>query len=453
MIEACLKRKIVNKFLKKYKPKKWNSIIPSLLEIAILNLYHIYKRTFYSEDDLIEIIENLKSKAINNVSNPSKIKQFRNDYNSDIYDCFLRNRNSHRSYSKKAKNINELNVYTNYNIDNKIIHYYNRSSEVTPIKRLINNDSEKEENLNTNKFKKFWKLDKEINGHKDNVKLIKSNNVSTKKSINYNTIDISNINRGDKTYLSNNNSIFLDDNNNEKEYIKVNKVQKMKKLKNDRISVENLNYNNTYYKDMSKEINDKINKNSRIQKINKLKQDDILLTNYNQRNINEDQVRKNNYTNNFFLNKQKNLYNKKSKNRINNFSYSFIRETDNAINKSKKIRNLYNKNMKKISMRDIRNKQFLSVRNNMINDENEGHNKKELINDDIRNDNNENIDDININNIRKKNKNKRKFKFIPESKKNNIINYNSFNNDIHSKNKTFINQPDFFLKPQTRKEI
>ena len=79
MIESCLKRNIVNKFLKKYKPKKWNSIIPSLLEIGILYLHNTYKILFYSEDDLSKIIEKLKFKNTTNPVNHSKILQFRND--------------------------------------------------------------------------------------------------------------------------------------------------------------------------------------------------------------------------------------------------------------------------------------------------------------------------------------------------------------------------------------
>ena len=90
-----------------------------------------------------------------------------------------------------------------------------------------------------------------------------------------------------------------------------------------------------------------------------------------------------------------------------------------------------------------------------MNDENDDIINNELITDDMRNDNKENIDDINIyetfritTNI---NKNRRKFKLITENKKSNIINYNSFNNDINSKNKTFINDPFFFVKATNKK--
>ena len=62
MLELCSKNKIIFNFLKNYKQKKWNNIIPSLLEIAILNLYTSFKRFIFSEEDLSLIIENLKSK-------------------------------------------------------------------------------------------------------------------------------------------------------------------------------------------------------------------------------------------------------------------------------------------------------------------------------------------------------------------------------------------------------
>ena len=52
MIEACLKSKIISKFLKNYKEKKWNTIIPSLLEIAILYLSNSINKIYYSENYL-----------------------------------------------------------------------------------------------------------------------------------------------------------------------------------------------------------------------------------------------------------------------------------------------------------------------------------------------------------------------------------------------------------------
>ena len=123
-MEICLKNKIIFNFLENYKQKKWINIIPSLLEIAVLNLYTSFKRYVFSEEELSLIIENLKTKY-----NPPSLlekkfnqKKIINKNNKEILDInipkfrknmklyFLQNqlnerKDSHRSYSKKAKNI------------------------------------------------------------------------------------------------------------------------------------------------------------------------------------------------------------------------------------------------------------------------------------------------------------------------------------------------------------
>ena len=133
LLESCLRRKTIYQFLRSYKQKKWNNIIPSLLEIAILNLNNQFKQNYYSEKDLAFIIKKLHSNNKINESYYDISPNLRNTFTS--YESFNNERN--RSFSKKAKNINELNIYTNYNFDNKVIHYYNRNSKATPIKRLF----------------------------------------------------------------------------------------------------------------------------------------------------------------------------------------------------------------------------------------------------------------------------------------------------------------------------
>lgn len=451
MIESCLKRKIVFKFLKKYKQKKWNSIIPSLLEIAILNLYNSFKRAFFSEEDLSEIIQNLKTKKNNYEHNLCKEQKFNieDDLDLDICDFSIKKRNSHSIFSKKAKNINELNIYTNYNIDNKTIHYYNKSSEISPIKRLINY-SETEGSNQSNRFKKFRKLDKVLQG--DNAKNKKNNNTSKNALINYNTIDISNTYRGKKTFFSNNNSIFLENTNNDKEYIKVNKIEKFQKLRSNKNSIEDINNSNKYLKENITEIKDKkdvIIKNSRTERLNNLNSENLCLTNFNKRKMNEQKDK--NYKNiNDFINKMpKHFYNKTANNSINHIHTQKDSEFNSAI-RNRIIKNIYNKiNIKKITMREIKKKQFSNIKKNILKDENDSKSKNKLINDDIKCDNIENIDDININSNltsdTKKSKRKNNFE-LNKKKTNNIINYNSFNNDKNSKNKTFINDPYFFIK-------
>ena len=449
MIESCLKRKIVYKFLKKYKQKKWDTIIPSLLEIAVLYLYNTLKRAYYSEDDLLKIIKNLRSKNIINEINRNQEQQFTVQENFDTCNSFERKRFANRSFSKKTKNINELNIYTNYNIDNKIIHYYNKSSEATPIKRLINY-SKKEVNEISNLDKKYHVLDKILKN--ENIKTIKNKNISNNNTINYNIIDIISPHRKENKYLTTNNSIFIENDNIDKEYIKVNKIPIAKKIKINKISAEDIKCSNKYSKEVIDEQNQKIgeiNKKSLALKLNTLNEEELFLTNYNQKNINIENEIKNKNANNLYLSKQRNLHSKTANNSINNFfktDFSFA-------NRKKLINNENNKKLiKKMIIKEIRKKQFSNINKIFIDDDNK-HKKTELMDDEIEIDNNENIDDINITSIQDNNDivSKKLNLKLNKKQKSSTINYNSFNKNKNTKNQTFINDPNFFIKRSLHK--
>ena len=56
-----MKYKTIKNFLLNYNESSWSRLIPSLLEIAILNLHISFKTYFFSEKDLENIINDLKS--------------------------------------------------------------------------------------------------------------------------------------------------------------------------------------------------------------------------------------------------------------------------------------------------------------------------------------------------------------------------------------------------------
>ena len=60
MLEACLRNKVIRDFLNLYKQSRWQKLIPSLIEIAILNLNSSFNTLFFSEEDIHSIIEDLK---------------------------------------------------------------------------------------------------------------------------------------------------------------------------------------------------------------------------------------------------------------------------------------------------------------------------------------------------------------------------------------------------------
>ena len=60
MLETCLNNKIIRDFLNNYKQSQWKKLIPSLIEIAILNLNSSFHTDIFSEEDIKNIIDDLK---------------------------------------------------------------------------------------------------------------------------------------------------------------------------------------------------------------------------------------------------------------------------------------------------------------------------------------------------------------------------------------------------------
>ena len=324
MFEICMKNKIIFDFFKNFKQKKWNNIINSLLEIAILNLYTSFKRYIFSEEDLYLIIENLKLKYNFPLSNERNFKakkivknnnketididipKFRKNLKLHLHEYINGRKDSYRSYTKNAKNINELNIYSNH--EKKKIHYYNKSGEVTPIKGLINYN-ETDVSQAESKYKNIFKINKLNKRHKkDNIKSINIGG-KDKKVIDYNTVDHSDCVNNTyesifnicKNFNQNMNYSFSIDYNKNKRYIKVNKNNSNKKLIDINYNNNNNNNNNNdkgymkkdnyFYLKNNKDINSKTSKINKILKykmINnnkKFKNGINLLTNFNQKQI------------------------------------------------------------------------------------------------------------------------------------------------------------------------
>ena len=498
MIEICLKNKIIYNFLQNYKKKKWNNIIPSLLEIAILNIYNSFKRYIFSEEDLSLILENLKLKYNlpqlsigNNMKSKQKlnINKSENEAN-DInisklsknlkHHYFNERKESYRSYTNKAKNINELNIY-NIN-ENKKIHYYNNSSKISPRKKLINYN-ETEISLGENRYKNIFKITM------PNRRLIKSNYNSINKKnriLDYYMLDnsdpanntyqnISNLYKNNHQHINYSFSIDL----NKKNYIKVNKNNSNKKIIGNNKKIIEKEYlmekNNYYYTNKLNEKNGKINKIKNktikyniINNLNKkIKNKFNLFTNFNQKanpiisiqdeNKNSFNLNQANYqekmnqknipkkiNNSLFHNSPKRKYTEfKVLTKLQNYNNSIIKSAQTSVNKnnSKEIKSVQfaniKKNIKNINLRNLLNKERRTDISREINDD---------INNTIAN-----VNDIsysrysnnlfkkgqsivNSNNIRKK-----------------IINYNSFNKNKNEKKAVFLNDPLSFKNSRTKK--
>ena len=60
MLETCLNNKIIGDFLNNYQQSRWQKLIPSLRELAILNLNSSCHTVIFSGEDIINIIDELK---------------------------------------------------------------------------------------------------------------------------------------------------------------------------------------------------------------------------------------------------------------------------------------------------------------------------------------------------------------------------------------------------------
>ena len=499
MLETCLKNRIVFDFLSYYKQKKWINIIPSLLEIAVLNLYTSFKRHIFSEEDLSLIIENLKLKYNQSLQKEKnlkpkklvnknkkdileKIPKFRKNLKLNLPDYINGRRDSYRSYTKNVKNINELNIY-NTN-ENKKIRYYNKSTEVTPIKGLINYN-ETDVSQGEIKIKNIFKLNtlnKQLN--ENNFKKLDFNN--NKMIDHHNTIDhsdyINNTYQNLFNIYNNNsnqdiNNSFSIEKNNHKKYIKVNKNRSNKKLVGNNHNNEksyiiqknnNLNYNK--HKETSARVN-KVNKLLKYKMINnyntKNKNKSNLFTNFNRKQI----LKKDEIKNNFNLNNT-NYYRDKVHSKISN---TLINKEVNHIvlqnsphKKNCDFKNLTELQRYKLSqisknknIGDSKNIQFANIKKNfkelnLRNLFNKERKTENISNKEIMIDINNTLDNVNDINYSKYNhilfKNCRTIT-NKESKNKKIINYNSFNNDVNVKKSIFLNDPSIFIKSDKTKKL
>ena len=416
MIEICLKHKIIYDFLKNYKQKKWNTIIPSLIEISILNLYNSFKKLLFSEEELLLIIENLKIKnskshsVLKELSHKEETLKKINDESYDIGIRLLRKKlklnlndkseelkESYRSFTKKARNINQLNIYTN---DNKRINIYNKnnkSTDFTPAQTLTNyNETETEQtepkfrnNMNSklnynNRLNKSFQFkfrdDNLIKGNKPDkiknqfktinnnfdIQLIENNQKDNLDYININDKYQSKFNIYNNINHNINYSLSIDNNN--KKYIKVHKNNSNNKIKKYNIG-EKLNINkDNYYTNKRKEMNSN--------EIYKIQNEKNRVINNKSNNISSFTLHHNNYYTRPMMKEDEN----KEKISLNNTNYYMSKKAKKILNKTidntiinnsptkrhfrlqKFKSNLLNRS--KHSLREFRNNQFPNIKKN-----------------------------------------------------------------------------------------
>ena len=176
MLETCLNNKIIRDFLNNYKQSRWKKLIPSLIEIAILNLNSSFHTDIFSEEDIKNIIEDLK---INQNQNQEDTQQKKlKKENNHSYVIFAKPSNQWRTADGGVPPISgnkdkefffdnsSLTNYSKYNKDNKeiarenIINKKQIKNAKSKIKEQVENDKKNYYNKRNGDNNEFYKKNK-----------------------------------------------------------------------------------------------------------------------------------------------------------------------------------------------------------------------------------------------------------------------------------------------------
>ena len=167
MLEEILENKIIYEFLTLYDHSFWKKLIPSLLEIAILNLKSSFNTLIFSEQDIDSIIHDLKVKK--------KIIPNFNKKPKSIKDTEKEKEKEHIIYYKPSTEWRTIEGWGEP--DNLIHHRYCHSWKYSN-KRKQKHLKRKKKNFVDNDERNYYYTSSENN-------LINNNNINTKKRVNY----------------------------------------------------------------------------------------------------------------------------------------------------------------------------------------------------------------------------------------------------------------------------
>ena len=200
MLETCLNNKIIRDFLKNYKQSQWQKLIPSLIEIAILNLNSSFHTLIFTESDIKNILDELKLNQNSNIPNTPNTNNNRNS-NSNIPNKqnFNNSKKGHIIFSKPSDKWRTADggippiqgvAKKNENLDHEI--YFENTSltnnskysrdnkdlikENIMNKRIIKNTQSKIKEQIENDRRQYYNKMNAMNGKNNNIKPIEKIN-------------------------------------------------------------------------------------------------------------------------------------------------------------------------------------------------------------------------------------------------------------------------------------
>ena len=82
MIENCLRHKIIRDFLSHYTENRWKDLIPSLIEIGILNLQKSFNKILFTNEEIKKVLRHLQ---ISQIEKDKEKNRKRKKENEDIF--------------------------------------------------------------------------------------------------------------------------------------------------------------------------------------------------------------------------------------------------------------------------------------------------------------------------------------------------------------------------------
>ena len=357
MLENCLRHKLIRDFLKNYTEKRWKDIIPSLIQIGILNLQKSFNRIVFTIDELKMVLYHLQ------ISQIEKDKERNKEKENNIKDMFKDNREKieKHSYSRdkdkerEKENIikNYLKLYErskspksysniNYNGNNKIVNCHNNTQKMKKIE-IINSNQDKIKSCNETINEDKYNIRNDYNHFKSNASIDFKNQSNKQKNRNFKKINIDrNKNKNFQRQLDKISYAISYDKDLRPESISK-KINKNNNTNINNIKTEcNYNINSKFVDSSEKKHNSKI-KNNKINYLN------LNLNNINRINIMKNIKRKHynlekSNLNNKVIQSYENQKNKFFK-KINKGDKFLIKKNKDKKHYNNKVSNSYNRNI------------------------------------------------------------------------------------------------------------
>ena len=305
MIENCLRHKIIRDFLRNYTENRWKDLIPSLIQIGILNLQKSFNKIFFTNEEIKKVLRHLQ------ISQIEKDKE--------------RNKEKEKEKEKENKELKDININKEINIkaekenndyaDNNLLKGKENDNENKYFKYQIKPIESSKYNNGGDNGKTNINIDNNLQRIKI-IDLISKNNQEKIRSCNDTINEMRNKIKNNYHHFKECISTDLKNKLIKKKCEHYKKINIEKKNNNMKSNMDKISYAISYDKDFRPEsISKKINQNNNTNYLNSRTEYDIINS-----NINYSSEKKYKTKNNSKSKSKKGIKGKYSNKNINNYN-------------------------------------------------------------------------------------------------------------------------------------